>query len=102
SLDGAISQAKQIAEEVDRLLKRGLTPITKPLATRLGRIELPFDKHPTREEWEQKAKQQDYIGYHARVQLARLDRGEKLQTEISYPIQTWTFGDQLGVVFLAG
>jgi putative membrane-bound dehydrogenase-like protein len=102
SVDAATSQAKQIADEVDRLLKQGLTPITEPLAVTYGRIDLPFDKHPTRQEWEQKAQQQDYVGYHARVQLAKLDRGEKLQTEISYPIQTWAFGDQLAVVFLAG
>jgi putative membrane-bound dehydrogenase-like protein len=102
SVDAATSQAKQIADEIDRLLKQGLTPITEPLAVTYGRIELPFDKIPTRAEWEQKAKQQDYVGYHARVNLAKLDRGEKLQTEVSYPIQTWAFGDQLSVVFLAG
>jgi putative membrane-bound dehydrogenase-like protein len=102
SVEAATSQAKQIADEVDRLLKRGLTPVTAPLATTLNRIDLPFDKHPTREQWEQVAKQQDYAGYHARFNLAKLDRGEKLQTEISYPIQTWAFGDQLAVVFLAG
>src|SRR5207249_6993789 len=39
---------------------------------------------------------------HARVNLARLDRGEALQTKINYPIQTWTFGDQLAMVFLPG
>src|SRR5207247_1342505 len=38
----------------------------------------------------------------ARVQLAKLDRGQKLQTRLPYPIQTWTFGDQLAMVFLPG
>ena len=36
------------------------------------------------------------------MNLARLDRGEKLTTEIDYPIQTWAFGDRLAVVFLPG
>src|SRR5262249_13875028 len=42
------------------------------------------------------------VGYHARVQLGRLDRGEKLQTKIDYPIQTWAFGDKFAMVFLPG
>ncbi len=46
--------------------------------------------------------QENAIGYHARVQLARLKRGEKLQATVDYPVQTWTFGDQLAMVFLPG
>ena len=33
--------------------------------------------------------------------LETLQRGEAIQTELSYPIQAWTFGDELSVVFLA-
>jgi putative membrane-bound dehydrogenase-like protein len=101
-VDVAERQARQIADEVERLLKQVLTPITDPLDTALNRITLAFDKLPTREHFEQVAKTDDYAGYHARVQLARLDRGEKLQTELSYPVQTWTFGKQLAMVFLPG
>lgn len=102
SADIAMKQGKQIADEVDRLLKTPLTMITEPLATKLSTIELMFDTPPTREEFAERAKKDDYIGYHARVQLARLDRGEKLQTKIDYPIQTWAFGNQLAAVFLGG
>ena len=42
------------------------------------------------------------VGYHAGVQLARLDRGEALRTKIDYAIQTWAFGDVLAMVFLPG
>src|SRR6185369_14553864 len=41
-------------------------------------------------------------GYHAQVNLARLDKGEPLPTKIAYPIQTWRFGHDLAMVFLAG
>jgi hypothetical protein len=44
----------------------------------------------------------DAIGHHARVTLARLDRGEKLITKIDYPVQTWAFGDSLAMVHLPG
>ncbi|MGB7156568.1 MAG: neutral/alkaline non-lysosomal ceramidase N-terminal domain-containing protein, partial [Tepidisphaeraceae bacterium] len=102
SIEIATRQGRQIATEVGRLLKGGLTPIAAPIATTLKRIDLPFDTHPTRQQWEETAKRQDAAGHHARVNLARLDRGEKLQTELSYPIQTWTFGDELAMVFLPG
>jgi putative membrane-bound dehydrogenase-like protein len=42
------------------------------------------------------------VGHHARVQLARLDRGEELGTKVDYPVQTWSCGDALSLVFLSG
>ena len=63
---------------------------------------LPFDALPTRAEWEEKAKQTNYIGNYARLNLARLERGEKLPTRLPYLVQTWTFGDKLAMVFLPG
>ena len=101
-VEAAADEGAQIANEVNRLLKQVLPKLTGKLITRWSRIELPFDKHPTREEWQEKAKRADAVGYHARVQLAKLDRGERLQTQLSYPIQTWAFGDQLALVFLPG
>ena len=98
----AAAQGAQIAAEVDRLLNAGLKPVTEPVSTRLAQIELAFDAHPTRDQWEAKAKRNDAVGYHARVQLAKLDRGESLQTQLPYAIQTWRFGDQLALVFLPG
>ena len=65
-------------------------------------MELPLAKLPTRAQWEEKAKKDGAVGYHARVNLARLDRGESLRAKIDYPIQTWTFGDSLAMVFLPG
>ena len=100
--DVAAAQGAKIAAEFDRLLKAGLKPVTQPVAAKLATVELMFDTHPTREQWQEKAKRQDAVGYHARVQLAKLDRGETLQTKLHYPIQTWAFGDQLAIVFLPG
>jgi putative membrane-bound dehydrogenase-like protein len=101
-VDVARKQGEQIAAEVKRLLRGKLTPLTGPLTTQLARLTLPFDKLPTRAQWQERVKQGGAVGYHAKVQLARLDRGEKLATHIDYPVQTWTFGDQLAVVFLPG
>jgi putative membrane-bound dehydrogenase-like protein len=101
-VDVAAAQGQKIAAEVERLLKQQLTPITRPVTTKTGEVELMFDTLPTRQQWEEKAKRQDAVGHHARVQLAKLDRGEPLQTKLAYPIMAWTFGDQLAMVFLPG
>jgi hypothetical protein len=115
----ASRHGREIAAAVSELVEGGVegkegggTPkaprlreITGDLKTRLRWIDLPLAKHPTRREWEERAKtseQAGTAGYHARVQLARLDRGEKLATSVPYPVQTWNFGNALAIVFLGG
>ena len=101
-LDHAKRNGRAIAAEVDRLLSGTLKPIDGALTCGFERIKLPFDKIPSRAEWERRTKGDDRIAYHAKAQLDRLDRGEALQTELDYPVQTWVFGDDLAMVFLAG
>src|SRR5438552_2960142 len=98
----ASRQGAEIATEVKRLLQGFLAPVTGKFVARSRCIELPLDHLPTRAQWQERGERKDAIGYHARVQLARLDRGETLRTKIDYPIQTWTFGDSLAMVFLPG
>ena len=100
--DAAESLGQEIAEEVQRLLSTQLKTLTKSPASLIERVTLKLAPLPSREQWEERAKQQNAIGHHARTQLARLDRGEALMTEISYPIQTISFGDELAWVFLPG
>ena len=42
------------------------------------------------------------MAYHAKKFLAKLDRGEKIPTALPFLVQTWSFGDQLAMIFLAG
>ncbi len=72
----AQKQGNQIAGEVERLIKQGLTPIGGSITTSLNKITIPFDTIPTREQFTELAKRSDPVGYHAKVQLAKLDRGE--------------------------
>lgn len=101
-LNFARQHGHAIAAEVNRLLGSELTAIEGKLTGQVKRIDLPFDTLPTRQEWEKRVEGGGAIGYHAQIQLDRLDRGESLQTALPYPIQTWTFGDELAVVFLPG
>lgn len=95
-------QAKQIAAEIKRLIGEPLRAITSKPEVRYTRIDLPLDTPRTRAEWEECAKKTDAVGHHARVTLAKLDRGEMLPTRLNYPVQTWIFGNELAIVFLPG
>lgn len=95
-------QGDIVAQEVKRLLSSSLKPITSRPQVHYSRLDLALDTPRTRAEWETRAQKQDAVGHHARVNLARLDRGESLPEKINYPIQTWVFGDQLAIVFLPG
>ena len=101
-LDLAQQHGREIGAAVDRILTHALAPVEGKLACRVKRIELPLDTLPTRAEWEARAKQTNYAGSHARINLARLERGEALPTKIPYLVQTWTFGNGLAMVFLPG
>ena len=98
----AADQGDQIATEVDRLLKTQLKPISGAIQTQLHNLKLPLKPTPPRQELEALAAKNGWGSYNAQWQLDKLNRGEKLLTEIEYPIQTWSFGDSLSMVFLAG
>jgi putative membrane-bound dehydrogenase-like protein len=95
-------QGAEVAAEVKRLLKGYLAPLSGPLTTKAQTIELPLADLPAKADWEERAKRKDAIGYHAQVQLARLEKSEALRTKIDYPVMTWAFGDALAMVFLPG
>ncbi len=101
-VDIARGHGAEVAREARRLVQGFLAPIKGPLTAKTRVLQLPLAELPERKVWEEKAKRNDAIGYHARVNLARLDRGDKLRDKIDYPIQTWTFGDSLAMVFLPG
>jgi hypothetical protein len=101
-VDVCAGQGQQIAEEVKRLLSTTLTPIRTRPEIAYHRLDLPLATPRTRAEWEARAQQEGAIAYHARVNLARLDRGDILPTHLNYPVQTWNFGPELAIVFLPG
>jgi hypothetical protein len=101
-LELAQRHGQEIATAVNVVLTNALTPLTGKLVCRTKRIDLPFDSLPSRAELEARAKETNYAGSHARLNLARLDRGEKLPVTLSYMVQTWTFGDELAMIFFPG
>ncbi len=102
----ATVQGRELAAEVKRLLADFLAPVNGPIAARAEHIELPLLDPPPRSAWEAKAKNDDpkqaAVAFHAKTQLARLDRGEPLTTKVDFTVRAWTFGDDLALAFLPG
>ncbi|HEX4129950.1 MAG TPA: neutral/alkaline non-lysosomal ceramidase N-terminal domain-containing protein [Pirellulales bacterium] len=102
-LADAQQHGDELRREVNRLLQAGeFRPLPAVTEARAEQIELPFDTLPTREEWEKRAATKGAIAIHAKKNLERLDRGEKLPTTMAYRIAAWNFGDALAMVFLPG
>ncbi len=93
---------KAIADEVDRLLATSLHPLPAPPLGHLKHVELPFAHVPDVQDLAYQIEQKGPKGYNASLFLDRLVRGEEIPISISYPVQTWTFGDELAMVFLGG
>jgi len=92
-----------LGAEAKRLAISDLKPVDGDLECQVKQIELAFAKLPTREEWQTlAASATPAIAYHAKKNLARLDRGEALPTHLPYLVQRWSFGDDLAMVFLPG
>jgi len=101
-VDIATEQGARIADEVARVVEKGLAPVQGAIAARLKHVDLPLRDPPSPDALRELAKQEGPAAYNARYQLARLERGEPLPTRIRYPVQTITFGESLHMIFLAG
>jgi hypothetical protein len=103
NLEFARQNGSAICSAVNELVQQPLTPLRQKLVCRTKPIRLPFDTPPTREQWTARAQSTNHwIAYHAKLNLRRLDLGEKLPTELPYMLQTWTFGNELAMVFMPG
>ncbi|HTL56189.1 MAG TPA: hypothetical protein VL361_10955, partial [Candidatus Limnocylindrales bacterium] len=101
-LELARQHGQEIAAEVKTVLAGKVTSVEGELTCRTRSIDLSFDALPTRADLDVLAKQTNFVGSHARLNLARLNRGEYLPTTLAYMIQTWCFGDSLVFVNLPG
>ncbi len=103
TMELVLQYGEALGAEAKRLVHGTLTPVSGPLECRTKQIELAYDKLPTREEWQALAESKTAaIAYHAKKNLDRLDRGEKIPTHLPYLVQTWNFGNGLAMVFLPG
>ena len=98
----AKAHGQEIAEEVGRLLQGEWKSLSGAVDTSFKRLTLDFDTLPTREELQEFVKKGGAPGYNASVNLAKLDRGEPMQSKLNYSAQAFWFGNDLAMVFLPG
>ncbi len=103
TLEHAQQYGRAVADEVDRLLQGEWKRIPASLVARQETIQVPLGQLPNREELQRRT-QQGSLGARdmARHFLAILERDGALPKSFDYPITTWTFGDDLAMVFLPG
>ncbi len=94
---------KELAEAVDAVLARKLTPVTGRLAATYTEIELPFDTLPTRDKLlKDTLSTNRYVAARARELLRQLEEKGSLRGTYPYPVQAWRLGDDLTMVALGG
>ena len=105
TLEIAQEYGRQLAQEVNRLLQGEFEPLDPKLTARQKTVEVPLGALPTREELQKRA-ENSHLRLGARDAARRflriLDRDGALRKSFDYPITTWTFGDDLAMVFLPG
>ena len=105
SVDVAQQYGRQLAQEVNRLLQNDFKPVDPKVTVRRKTIEVPLGALPTREELQSRVENSRLrLGARdvARHFLGILDRDGALRKSFDYPITTWSFGDDLAMVFLPG
>ena len=105
TLEIAQQYGRELAGEVNRLLQGDFKPLDPKLTARRKTIEVPLGALPTREELQRRADDEHLrLGARdvARHFLRLLERDGQLRKSFDYPITTWTFGDDLAMVFLPG
>ena len=101
----SMDHGRAVAAEVERLLAGPMQPLLvrggAPACDR-ERLELPWDRLPTRAELVERSQRGDAVGYHARWWLAKLDRGEPMPSTLPYVVQSWIWDEDLAQLFLPG
>ncbi len=101
-LENARIQGKSIADEVSRLISsHELKPLQKAPEGNLINIDLEFAQMPDPIKLAEDAKGTGRTSNYSNLMLGRIARSE-MPEKISYPVQVWSFGKDLAMIFLAG
>lgn len=102
-LEYAKSNGRIIADAVANAISGELNELKLAPRCDVEELSLPLESPRSRADWEKLAKSSNRsFAYPAQKNLLRLDRGESLQNEVPYMVQSWGFGDDLLMVFLPG
>jgi hypothetical protein len=103
SVELAERYGKQLADGVEAVLKKPLTPVRGTLATAYTEIDLPFAELPSREQLlKDSASDNRYTAARAKKLLQQLEREKSLRAAYPYPVQAWQLGPDLTLLALGG
>ncbi|MDH5399006.1 MAG: neutral/alkaline non-lysosomal ceramidase N-terminal domain-containing protein [Cyclobacteriaceae bacterium] len=94
---------KAITDEVVRVIKKEKArPVTQAPTTTFKYFPLYYDHVPSKKEYMAKAEQDNAEGLFARNSLETLSRGGVIPDSYQYPLQVFSFGKELTMVFMGG
>ncbi len=103
TVDLARAYGQILADAVDEVLQGKMRAQTGPVKAAFELVDLPFQKPPTREEFERRLNDKDASRRrHAAYMLKILEREGKLPERYPYPVQVWQFGRGLTWIILGG
>ena len=95
--------ATTITDKIDKLLQANkFTPLNEIPIGKMKRVELTFAHVPDAKEFVEQSSLEGAQGLYARNCLSILAQGGSVSGTMLYPVQVWSFGDQLAIVFLGG
>ncbi|HXR79337.1 MAG TPA: neutral/alkaline non-lysosomal ceramidase N-terminal domain-containing protein, partial [Saprospiraceae bacterium] len=95
--------AVMITDKIDKLLQGDkFTPLNNIPVGKMKKIELTFAHVPDAKEFVEQSKLEAAQGLYARNSLSILAEGGSISSTMSYPVQVWSFRNQLAIVFLGG
>ena len=107
TIEIARRNGRLLADEVKRLLKGPFSPIDPTLKTKYAEIQLPFDSPPSKGEfvkllaaWQPDGDPFEGLADYVQQVIQQIEQGT-LPSALDYPIATWSFGNDLTMVFLA-
>lgn len=99
----AQAYGKQLAESVEAVLAKELSPVAPELAASYREIPLPLGKLPTLDEVTASVASTDkYVAARGKMLLAEIEAGRPLAKTYSYPVGLWRLGTDVQFVFLGG
>jgi hypothetical protein len=99
----AVKYGQQLAQAVEAVLARPMTPITGGLSTSYQEIPLAFATLPTRDELIAQTKDTNkYLAMRAKMLLEEIDAGRPLSQTYPYPVQRWQLGKDVEWFLLGG
>lgn len=99
----AQNYGQQLAQAVEAVVDGSLKKISPELKTAYEEIPLPLAPFSGPEQWTKDLTSQDsYVAARARMLLEQVEQGHPPAQTYPYPIETWTLGKQVDMVFLGG